>query len=181
MSSLHSLSRRVRSSTTTFVNGDDMVPRTSPASLFRFRKRLEACMPKGKGLLARGAALTSFVGIGMARDAAQVASHSVKEMSSGAVRRAPGSAARKRGRKGRRARDYVEDVEAGDPSKVTMVLPGRVVFVKPRRARGGASLSVIKAASVKRDIFWQLDDVLVSKSMWRHHRIESYVRTLERV
>ena len=62
-----------------------------------------------------------------------------------------------------------------------MVLPGRVVFVKPRRARGGASLSVIKAASVKRDIFWQLDDVLVSKSMWRHHRIESYVRTLERV
>ena len=30
-------------------------------------------------------------------------------------------------------------------------------------------------------VLWQLHDVLLSKSMWKHHQLESYIHGLDRV
>jgi hypothetical protein len=30
-------------------------------------------------------------------------------------------------------------------------------------------------------VLWQLNDVLLSRSMWRHHQLESYIHGLDRV
>mmetsp|Transcript_42439 Transcript_42439/g.133048 ORF Transcript_42439/g.133048 Transcript_42439/m.133048 type:complete len:607 (-) Transcript_42439:2204-4024(-) len=163
---------------TSFVNGDDLVPRASPSSLYRFKKRLTKAMPKGEGILARGMAMTSWASFGLVKDAAGVTKQNLGEMATGGLRRTPLDDA-KRGK--RKAEKLEQELEAGDPTVVTMVVPGRIVFVKPRRAKNGATMSMLKAASVKRDLFWQMDDVLASKSMWRHHRLSSYIRTLDRV
>jgi hypothetical protein len=30
-------------------------------------------------------------------------------------------------------------------------------------------------------VFWQLSDVLLTKSLWKHHELESYIHGLDRV
>jgi hypothetical protein len=30
-------------------------------------------------------------------------------------------------------------------------------------------------------VLWQLNDVLLSKSMWKHHQLDSYIHGLDRV
>ena len=67
-----------------------------------------------------------------------------------------------------------------------LVLPGNVYLIRPRRIGGGSS-SIHEVAgsngrdSLRANLLWQLNDILLSKSLWTHHRLESYIRSLDKV
>jgi len=66
-------------------------------------------------------------------------------------------------------------------------VPGRVYLVRPRRIGGGSSSihevggSIGGRGNVRAAVLWQLNDVLLSKSLWKHHTQSSYIRSLDRV
>jgi hypothetical protein len=65
-------------------------------------------------------------------------------------------------------------------------VPGRVYLIRPRRIGGGSSSIHEVGGSIGRENFraavlWQLNDVLLSKSLWKHHSQTSYIRSLDRV
>lgn len=65
-------------------------------------------------------------------------------------------------------------------------VPGRAFLVRPRRLGGACSIHEINQAKGGREalraaVLWQLNDVLLSQSMWRHHQLESYIHGLDRV
>ncbi|CAN0339840.1 unnamed protein product, partial [Ectocarpus sp. 8 AP-2014] len=98
---------------TSFVLGDDMVPRTSHESLRRLKLRLlqasgwwGGVMPKGKGLLSQGVAFSTS----LFTDVAGVAMQGVRQ-----------------------ATTLGED-------DARLTVPGRVWFAKPRRLKNGATL-----------------------------------------
>lgn len=62
-----------------------------------------------------------------------------------------------------------------------LVVPGRVWFAKPRRLKNGATLSRVMQGNLKEDMLWQLHDIMLTKSMLSHHRLDKYVKTLDRV
>lgn len=64
-------------------------------------------------------------------------------------------------------------------------LPGRVFLVRPRRLGGGSS-SIHEVndggkESLRAAVLWQLKDILLSRSLWSHHQVEGYIRTLDKV
>jgi len=64
-------------------------------------------------------------------------------------------------------------------------LPGRVFLVRPRRLGGGSS-SIHEVndggkQSLRAAVLWQLKDILLSRSLWSHHRLEGYIETLDKV
>ena len=66
-----------------------------------------------------------------------------------------------------------------------LVVPGQTFLVRPRRMGGGSS-SIHEVGgrggeSLRAALLWQLNDVLLSKSLWSHHRLDAYVRSLDRV
>lgn len=60
-------------------------------------------------------------------------------------------------------------------------MPGRVWFAKPRRLKNGATLSRVMQGNLKEDMLWQLHDIMLTKSMLSHHRLDKYVKILDRV
>ncbi|CAM9411847.1 unnamed protein product, partial [Phaeothamnion confervicola] len=64
---------------------------------------------------------------------------------------------------------------------VALAVPGRVWFVKPRRLHRGATMSRVMRGNLREDVLWQVKDVLLSKSMLSHHRLDYYVKILDRV
>ena len=73
-----------------------------------------------------------------------------------------------------------------DKKEAVLVVPGNVFLVRPRRIGGGSS-SIHEIGgrgsreSIRATLLWQLNDVLVSKSLWAHHRLEAYIRSLDKV
>eukprot|EP00903_Cladosiphon_okamuranus_P009799 g9316.t1 len=132
---------------TSFVLGDDMVPRTSHESLRRLKRRLLQVMPKGKGLLSQGVAFSTS----LFTDVAGVAMQGVRQ-----------------------ATTHRED-------DARLIVPGRVWFVKPRRLKNGATLSRVMQGNLKEDMLWQLHDIMLTKSMLSHHRLDKYIKILDRV
>ncbi|KAL3758776.1 hypothetical protein ACHAWU_006418 [Discostella pseudostelligera] len=69
---------------------------------------------------------------------------------------------------------------------VSLVVPGSVYLVRPRRIGGGSS-SIHEIGgrgsreSLRAALLWQLNDVLVSKSLWAHHRLDAYIQSLDKV
>lgn len=66
-----------------------------------------------------------------------------------------------------------------------LVVPGQVYLVRPRRIGGGSS-SIHEVGgrggnTLRATLLWQLNDILLSKSLWSHHRLETYIRSLDRV
>ena len=65
-------------------------------------------------------------------------------------------------------------------------LPGKVFLVRPRRLGGGSS-SIHEVndgggkESLRAAVLWQLKDILLSRSLWTHHRLEGYIKTLDKV
>lgn len=64
-------------------------------------------------------------------------------------------------------------------------LPGKVFLVRPRRLGGGSS-SIHEVndggkESLRAAVLWQLKDILLSRSLWAHHRLEGYIQTLDKV
>lgn len=67
-----------------------------------------------------------------------------------------------------------------------LAVPGQAYLVRPRRLGGASSLHEVGDLKGGREalraaVLWQLHDVLLSKSMWRHHDLESYIHGLDRV
>ncbi len=66
-------------------------------------------------------------------------------------------------------------------------VPGRVYLIRPRRIGGGSSSihevggSIGGRENFRAAVLWQLNDVLLSKSLWKHHSQSSYIRSLDRV
>ena len=63
-------------------------------------------------------------------------------------------------------------------------VPGMVYLVRPRRYEGSSIHEVSSsqgAIKVRSAVLWQLNDVLLSKSLWTHHSLDAYVRGLNRV
>eukprot|EP00553_Chaetoceros_curvisetus_P006702 CAMPEP_0204620768 /NCGR_PEP_ID=MMETSP0717-20131115/6694_1 /ASSEMBLY_ACC=CAM_ASM_000666 /TAXON_ID=230516 /ORGANISM="Chaetoceros curvisetus" /LENGTH=444 /DNA_ID=CAMNT_0051635033 /DNA_START=13 /DNA_END=1347 /DNA_ORIENTATION=- len=61
-------------------------------------------------------------------------------------------------------------------------IPGSVYLVRPRRL-GASSMHEIGTGrdALRAAILWQLNDVLLSKSLWKHHLLESYIKGLDKV
>ncbi|CAM9335995.1 unnamed protein product [Ectocarpus sp. 12 AP-2014] len=132
---------------TSFVLGDDMVPRTSHESLRRLKRSVLPVMPKGKGLLSQGVAFSTS----LFTDVAGVAMQGVRQ-----------------------ATTLGED-------DARLAVPGRVWFAKPRRLKNGATLKRVMRGNVKEDMLWQLHDIMLTKSMLSHHRLDKYIKILDRV
>jgi hypothetical protein len=65
-------------------------------------------------------------------------------------------------------------------------VPGRAYLVRPRRLGDACSIHEIHPSKGGREalraaVLWQLNDVLLSGSMWRHHQLGSYIHGLDRV
>ena len=63
-------------------------------------------------------------------------------------------------------------------------IPGKVYLIRPRRISGG--VSSIHEIGKGRDalraaILWQLNDILLSNSLWKHHSLESYIKGIDKV
>lgn len=63
-------------------------------------------------------------------------------------------------------------------------IPGNVYLIRPRRISGG--VSSIHEIGKGRDalraaILWQLNDILLSNSLWKHHSLESYIKGIDKV
>lgn len=71
--------------------------------------------------------------------------------------------------------------------EMKLSIPGRAYLVRPRRL--GASCSIHEVGNMKKggrealraNLLWQLHDILLSSSMWKHHALESYIQGLDRV
>jgi hypothetical protein len=82
---------------------------------------------------------------------------------------------------------------ANDPTR--LIVPGRAYLIRPRRLGGGVgdaagSSSIhevsLSGQSSRREalraaVLWQLDDIMLSNSLWKHHQLESYIHGLDRV
>lgn len=71
--------------------------------------------------------------------------------------------------------------------EANLSVPGRAYLIRPRRLGGICSIHEVGnfnkggREALRANLFWQLHDVLLSKSMWRHHKLDSYIHGLDRV
>jgi hypothetical protein len=71
--------------------------------------------------------------------------------------------------------------------EVKLSIPGRAYLVRPRRLGGICSIHEVGnlkkggREALRESLLWQLNDVLLSNSMWKHHNLESYIQGLDRV
>ena len=65
-----------------------------------------------------------------------------------------------------------------------LAVPGNVYLIRPRRIGGGSS-SIHEVGgngkSLRANVLWQLNDVLLSKSLWSHHKLGTYIQSLDKV
>jgi hypothetical protein len=67
-----------------------------------------------------------------------------------------------------------------------LVVPGQAFLVRPRRLGGVCSMHEVGSLKGGREalraaVLWQLHDVLLSRSLWKHHQLDSYIHGLDRV
>jgi hypothetical protein len=68
-----------------------------------------------------------------------------------------------------------------------LVTPGIAYLIRPRRLGNHCSMHEIGTQlrggteSLRAAILWQLNDILLSRSMWKHHQLGSYIHGLDRV
>ena len=59
-------------------------------------------------------------------------------------------------------------------------VPGRVFFMKNRKHKNGVSFQRVLRGNWREDMLWMLRDILLSKRMFEHHSLDSYIKTLMR-
>jgi hypothetical protein len=137
---------------TSILYGDDVVCRTTKQSLNRFLKRVRKTCERGKGGLV-GRQLSRMT------DTLSLAATSLKKQ-----RQATSST-----------------------SSSMLCVPGRAFLVRPRRLEDHCSMHEVgqymkqKREALRAAVLWQLDDVVLSKSLWKHHQLDSYIHGLARV
>jgi hypothetical protein len=75
----------------------------------------------------------------------------------------------------------VSGLTSSSSSKERLVIPGQVYLIRPRRIGGGSS-SIHEVGgrggnTLRATLLWQLNDILLSKSLWSHHRLETYIQS----
>lgn len=71
--------------------------------------------------------------------------------------------------------------------EMRLAIPGRAYLLRPRRLGGACSIHEVGnlkkggREALRANLLWQLHDILLSKSMWKHHLLESYIQGLDRV
>lgn len=135
---------------TSVIYGDDVIPRTSKASIDRFLRR------------AKGSLKPGFLGVGRQlswmTDAVSLASSSLKDHAHGSE---------------------------GEEGKLSIA--GKGFLVRPRRLGDSCSIhevgSQLKGGreALRAAVFWQLNDIMLSKSLWKHHQLDSYIHGIDRL
>ena len=70
--------------------------------------------------------------------------------------------------------------------EMRLSVPGRAYLLRPRRLGGLCSIHEVGnrlkggREALRAHVLWQLDDILLSKSLWKHHQLESYIHGLDR-
>ena len=67
-----------------------------------------------------------------------------------------------------------------------LVVPGQAFLIRPRRLGGVCSMHEVGGLKGGREalraaVLWQLNDVLLSNSLWKHHQLEDYIKGLDKV
>lgn len=67
-----------------------------------------------------------------------------------------------------------------------LVVPGQVFLVRPRKLGGVCSMHEVGGLKGGREalraaILWQLNDILLSNSLWNHHQLHNYIEGLDKV
>jgi hypothetical protein len=68
-----------------------------------------------------------------------------------------------------------------------LALSGRAFLIRPRRLGHSCSMHEVGnqlkggREALRAAVLWQLNDVLLSSSMWKHHRLESYIHGIDRL
>lgn len=67
-----------------------------------------------------------------------------------------------------------------------LVVPGQAFLIRPRRLGGVCSMHEVGGLKGGREalraaVLWQLNDVLLSNSLWKHHQLEDYIQGLDKV
>jgi hypothetical protein len=65
-------------------------------------------------------------------------------------------------------------------------VPGQAFLIRPRRLGGTCSMHEVGGQKGGREalraaVLWQLNDILLSASLWKHHQLDSYIHGLDRV
>jgi hypothetical protein len=138
---------------TSILYGDDIICRTSPDSMARFLDRTR-----------RALSHSGFIGkrLNWFTDTASLAMTNLQSHA--------------RGSEGEEAR---------------LTIPGVAYLVRPRRLGGLCSIHEVfgrqqqdtskRREALRASMLWQLNDILLSHSCWRHHALESYIKGLDRV
>jgi len=131
---------------TSIIYGDDVVPRSTFASLNRLCRRVKRHV-KG-GVFGKR--------LGLVTDAVSLTMTGLKRHVAGSK---------------------------GEQSRLSLF--GRGFLVRPRRLGGVCSIHEVGAISgregLRAAMLWQLGDILLGKSLWRHHSLHSYIHGLDRV
>ncbi|GKY94654.1 hypothetical protein MPSEU_000430800 [Mayamaea pseudoterrestris] len=136
---------------TSILYGDDIVCRSTKQSLDRLAKRVSATCARSSGGLI-GRQLSRMT------DTFSIAASSLKKQQN-----------------------------AIKFSSHVLSIPGRAFLVRPRRLENHCSMHEVgplakqKREALRAAVLWQLNDVLLSKSLWKHHELESYIHGLDRV
>jgi len=76
-------------------------------------------------------------------------------------------------------------VAGSEGEETKLSFPGKGYLVRPRRLGGLCSIHEVGGVSgregIRAAVLWQLGDILLSKSLWRHHSLHSYIHGLDRV
>lgn len=67
-----------------------------------------------------------------------------------------------------------------------LVVPGQAFLIRPRRLGGVCSMHEVGGLKGGREalraaVLWQLNDVLLSNSLWKHHQLADYINGLDKV
>ncbi|CAJ1966913.1 unnamed protein product [Cylindrotheca closterium] len=82
---------------------------------------------------------------------------------------------------------FKSHAHGSEGEEIKLSIPGKAYLVRPRRLGGACSIHEVGnlqkggREALRANLLWQLNDILLSKSMWKHHDLESYIQGLDRV
>ncbi|EWM29248.1 hypothetical protein Naga_100119g2 [Nannochloropsis gaditana] len=145
--------RGLRRFTTSFILGDDMMPRATALSIKRLEKRLLDYVSEGDATGIYFDYARSWMKGVVGATLQQVVTHQVTK----------------------------KEEEEDEGGMEALTLPGRVYYIKPRKLHGGATIKEVMRGNLREDVLWQIHDIFVSQSMLKHHSLDKYITVLARI
>jgi hypothetical protein len=65
-------------------------------------------------------------------------------------------------------------------------VPGQSFLIRPRRLKGVCSIHEIGGLkggreALRASVLWQLNEIILSRSLWKHHQLNDYIHGLDKV